>query len=78
MDDLLNRSEIAEFFGVGPAAVGNWQHRGRRGWAVRFPEPVNPGGGGRRHLWRRGDIEAWAFATGRLPLAAALLSDLLE
>jgi hypothetical protein len=75
VDDLLNRPEAAVLLGVTPGTVGMRLHRGRQGWIHPFPEPV--GKDGRWYLWRAEDVEVWAFLTGRLPLAALDLGDLI-
>jgi hypothetical protein len=75
--DLVDRWEAADLLGVTYGAVGNWIFRGRQGWtAVPFPEPVAREGN--RRFYRRQDVEEWALATARVPIAALDLSAVLD
>lgn len=59
--ELIDAGEVAELLGLARRqAVSTYRTR-----YSDFPEPLIEKNSGKCALWRRGDVEAWAKATGR-------------
>lgn len=77
--DLVTRTEIARMAGVDTRTVAQWAYRSENGSAVvRFPRPVRRLDGDRVTLYRRVDVEAYLVRTGRLPIAADEVAEVLR
>lgn len=59
-DDLLTTEEVAAYFRTVPATVRYWRHVGKGPRSLRV---------GRRVLYRRSDVQAWAESALTQPAA---------